>query len=698
MRSLLLRSLHLVLLFVSLVACRDRGGTHLQVFVYTDHPPGEVEEVQVTASGFGEPIVLKRSSRMAFHLRLLPGRSADLRLDYAGYGYQDGTRVRRTAIHTAHARFAQGERKLLYLALRADCEGGEGAVLAPLPAWSESTGEPRDGDDAWSVCSADAVPTDASMPDADIDGGQRPGDANVPPTCAPGYQDCVAEVPGCETHVRLDRDHCGDCDSPCELLQGCFEGRCNEVNPAWTRIPDQGEASDTVVAAADDQSIYWAGSAHSSITLGEDTEDTGDGVSTVFLARVRTADGNSVTSLDGIHAVGGGISIRGLAPEPGGRGAWTALHTGPLRDRGPSITGAHLPACTGYQCAYLLHVSAADRFSGGDEKYVTIRTDAPDASVLSADLTRLPDGTLVVVGQTSAYDDAPAALLVEGRNDTVAQLPPAGGRRWFVATVASDGEATGVVPYVLRGIPFGLVRALPGGDIVTAGHLVGPTSLQVEGEASPRMFEEGRHLLMTRIDPTNGSIRWANTFPVDQGTASDTSPSDFRALDVDDAGNIYAYATCQGDFSLGGDDIGATAGDTVVFIGSWDGSGRHRWSRSVGENLDAQRYLADPGAGLVHADGLIVFTAGVLPGSATTDLGAGALLVKPDEDNVVAALRAEDGAFVWGRLFGASEGLSLLNASARGRDVFISGTFRGTFAGETRSGETPLLMRLRLAP
>ena len=48
----------------------------------------------------------------------------------------------------------------------------------------------------------------------------------VPDGCSAGFHDCVADVPGCETHTLADPKRCGSCQKQCTSGQVCSGGLC----------------------------------------------------------------------------------------------------------------------------------------------------------------------------------------------------------------------------------------------------------------------------------------------------------------------------------------------------------------------------------------------------------------------------------------------------------------------------------------
>jgi len=66
------------------------------------------------------------------------------------------------------------------------------------------------------------------------------------PTCDEGYADCNGDLhagssgDACETHVREDPNHCGDCRTRCRAsataLAACDNGRCTQVRPITGKV------------------------------------------------------------------------------------------------------------------------------------------------------------------------------------------------------------------------------------------------------------------------------------------------------------------------------------------------------------------------------------------------------------------------------------------------------------------------------
>lgn len=243
---------------------------------------------------------------------------------------------------------------------------------------------------------------------------------------------------------------------------------------------------------------------------------------------------------------------------------------------------------------------------------------APNALARAVGVDAGPDGIAATGTFRTAIDFGNGPVAPAGKDDVfVVMLDPATGDTRWSATLG-DAEWD-------RG---GDVALAPGGDVVVTGEI-------------------GSQFLLARFDE-DGVERWSVLTGYVFESASEWPA--VSALDVDAQGTAYVIGSFYGQAHLGGAPL-VSAGGADVFVGAFDASGSHLWSRRFGGPLTPM-VGGDEGTSIsVRGDAL--FISGAVFGN--VDLGGGPLAGNPAYWNAFAAkLAAVDGSHLWSRSLGRS--------------------------------------------
>lgn len=161
----------------------------------------------------------------------------------------------------------------------------------------------------------------------------------------------------------------------------------------------------------------------------------------------------------------------------------------------------------------------------------------------------------------------------------------------------------------------------------------------------------------------SGGALWARAF-------GDGSAQLVTGAAVDDAGNVVLVGWFSGKLELGGPPL-TSAGSSDGFVASLDATGKHRWSRRIG---DAATQRANALAIDANGD---VFIGGEMEGEAS--FGGAPLVSAGSTDGFVAKLAGSDGHELWSRRFGdpAAQSVEALAVDGDG-NVFATGAVDGT--------------------
>ncbi|MBK8258406.1 MAG: hypothetical protein IPK82_37795 [Polyangiaceae bacterium] len=197
------------------------------------------------------------------------------------------------------------------------------------------------------------------------------------------------------------------------------------------------------------------------------------------------------------------------------------------------------------------------------------------------------------------------------------------------------------------------------GNIYVLGTFYGA----IKFDATELVSAGERDFFLVKFDPL-GNTQWAKQF----GDAGDQT---LASLGVDPSGNIVVGGKLSGTIKLGTDPIQGK--DT--FVGRLDADGKHVWSNgfSITNATNAEVAIQPDSTVIVWTDFV-----------GTANLGGPILSSAVDRKAVLAALGPADGAWVWQKQFGATEGVNGNKVSVSGLDVDFAGnvTFSGDFEGK----------------
>lgn len=267
--------------------------------------------------------------------------------------------------------------------------------------------------------------------------------------------------------------------------------------------------------------------------------------------------------------------------------------------------------------------------------------------------------TLYLANRFSDGKSGDGRSLVREGNDVVASSSasaagvrprPAGAALWQRTFVASG---TG------GGARVAGVATDRDGNVVVAGSFTGTVSFGGE----PLVGAGENDVFVAKLDRT-GKHLWSKRF-------GGPGYQDATGVAVADDGDVIVIGTLDQKASFGGDEL-VSAGMIDLFCVRLDASGKHLWSRRVG---DAREQEA--GAVAVGRDGSVVLVGSY---EGTLDFGSGPLPCAGGDDVFVAKLD-RTGKELWSRRFG-DERSQKGRAVAIGRDgsVVVTGSFRGQLA------------------
>lgn len=236
--------------------------------------------------------------------------------------------------------------------------------------------------------------------------------------------------------------------------------------------------------------------------------------------------------------------------------------------------------------------------------------------------------------------------------------PNAGGRDAFVSKFDEDGDHLWTKQLGTDRLDYGNgVSADRLGNVYISGHTRGSLGGASAGN---------RDAFVTKFD-SNGTLLWSNQI----GTIG---RDDSWGVSADGLGNVFISGYTNGAFE------GTNAGELDAFVGKFDESGNHLWTRQLGTSgLDLSWGPAADGIGNVYIFGV---TEGSL--GATNDEFADAFMSKFDED----------GNLLWTQQLGASSHVTSYGGATDGLgNVYISGFTDGVLAGTNAGRWDPILAK-----
>lgn len=312
-----------------------------------------------------------------------------------------------------------------------------------------------------------------------------------------------------------------------------------------------------------------------------------------------------VTSFGGVKV----DSTRAIAPGPDG----SAYVAGYFEDT--ASFGAITKTAVGKSDAFVAHVN-------GKGEYDWVATAAGKNEDTAEALAVATDGTIGFGGLFSDKLDAGGLTgTAIGSDDVyVAALSPAGEVQWLWT---AGGIASDTTTALAASPDGGFVAALSFERKATFG----TTEYESKGYGDVALVKLGH----------GGALEWVTTFG---GEGNDS----VRRIAVDGNGNVFVLGTFQQTIDLGGGALTA-AGANDLLLARFDASGRHVWSKRVGNPFNEM------------AGGIAVDRAGnlVITGSYDRDVDfLGTPLVAQGESDVYVARLSPDGAPLWVKSFGTA--------------------------------------------
>lgn len=167
-----------------------------------------------------------------------------------------------------------------------------------------------------------------------------------------------------------------------------------------------------------------------------------------------------------------------------------------------------------------------------------------------------------------------------------------------------------------------------------------------------------RDIFLTKYDGS-GNVAWRRLL----GTSADESAA---GVAVDASGGVYVAGATQGKL---GDNIGANAGKSDLFVVKLDANGNRLWAQQLGTTEDdAATGVAVDGNGGVYVAG---HTSGALGGA----VSAG------QRDALLARFDAANGALTWTRQLGTAANDKATSVTADGTGIYVGGTTGGIMPG-----------------
>jgi chitodextrinase len=260
-------------------------------------------------------------------------------------------------------------------------------------------------------------------------------------------------------------------------------------------------------------------------------------------------------------------------------------------------------------------------------------------------------GNVAIAGRFSATIDLGGGALTSAGGDDifVAVYDPAGNPLWsrrFGGPAGDQGQ----------GVAFDR-----SGNVILTGYFNG--SADFGGGALNAYFGAGDiDSFLAKFSP-QGTHLWSENFLNDGQDKG-------AAVACDSQGNIVLGGQFTNVLNLGGADLDSPNGYSDAFIGKFDASGRHLWSRSFGgSSNDAVQGVAVDPSDDVLATGFF---------TASADLGGGSVSSAGSSD-VFVVKYTPAGAYLWSKRFGGT-GSDMGNAVAADTDgnVVVTGSFSNT--------------------
>jgi hypothetical protein len=164
---------------------------------------------------------------------------------------------------------------------------------------------------------------------------------------------------------------------------------------------------------------------------------------------------------------------------------------------------------------------------------------------------------------------------------------------------------------------------------------------------------------------SSGKHRWSRNFGSTEDDVGD-------GVTADGSGNVTLTGSFwSGTISFGGSTLTKKGGLADIFVASFDQSGKHRWSKSLGTRCNpCQNGVASDGSGNVTLAGYFIYT---------IELGGSTHNSSNDSYDIFVASFDQSGKHRWSRIFGSTGAEWGGPVAAHGSGtVYLTGKFVGT--------------------
>lgn len=301
--------------------------------------------------------------------------------------------------------------------------------------------------------------------------------------------------------------------------------------------------------------------------------------------------------------------------------------------------------------------------SSGTAAWAKAPNVAPNQSVFSAAATDA-SGNIYAAGQqfgnaAFTYGSQGATGNWTANNAVLVKYDSSGTAQWARST-ASAPNASQFIAVIADGT----------GNIYAAGIQNGNAAFTYGTQSATGPYAGGQNALLVKYD-SSGTAQWART------TTAGANASLFRAVTVDNAGNIYAVGEQYGNglYSYGTQNItGTVASGNNGIIVKFDSTGAPLWARTIAAGTSGSNFF-----GIAADSSGNLYVAGLQNGNGTYTYGTQNCVGAHTGSNAVVIKYDSSGTALWARTTATATNSSVFNSIS----VDSSGNI---FAGGYQSG------------